>query len=102
MISLRLIAGVHISPLTVATLKLQGYDIIRTTDTLPATALDKDFSPHKKRLHSHGTLIKVGANLNGLLFSGKVRDFSLGTPALPPETTGHKEGTTHYRQRITF
>jgi predicted nuclease of predicted toxin-antitoxin system len=53
MISLRLIADVHISPLTVATLKLQGYDIIRTTDTLPATALDieiLEFARREKRI----------------------------------------------------
>jgi predicted nuclease of predicted toxin-antitoxin system len=29
-----------ISPLTIAALKLQGYDILRTTDLLPATAAD--------------------------------------------------------------
>jgi hypothetical protein len=34
MSSLRLIADVHISPLTVAALKLQGYDIVRSTDSL--------------------------------------------------------------------
>jgi predicted nuclease of predicted toxin-antitoxin system len=38
--NLRLIADVHISPLTVADLKAQGYDIVRTTDLLPATASD--------------------------------------------------------------
>jgi predicted nuclease of predicted toxin-antitoxin system len=38
MSSLRLLADVHISPLTVAALRLQGYDIVRTTDFLPATA----------------------------------------------------------------
>lgn len=40
MSSLRLIADVHISPLTVAALKLQGYDIVRSTNSLPATAAD--------------------------------------------------------------
>ncbi len=40
MSSLRLIADVHISPLTVAALNLQGYDIVRSTDFLPATAAD--------------------------------------------------------------
>ena len=40
MSSMRLIADVHISPLTVAALKVQGYDIVRTTDLLPATAAD--------------------------------------------------------------
>ena len=39
---LRLIADVHISPLTVAALKVQGYDIVRTTDLLPATAADAE------------------------------------------------------------
>ena len=38
--NLRLIADVHISPLTVADLKAQGYDIVRTTDLLPPTASD--------------------------------------------------------------
>jgi hypothetical protein len=38
--NLRLIADVHISPLTVAELKAKGYDIVRTTDLLPATASD--------------------------------------------------------------
>lgn len=37
---LRLIADVHISPLTVAALKRQGYDVVRSTDFLPATAAD--------------------------------------------------------------
>jgi hypothetical protein len=32
MSSMRLIADVHISPLTVAALKVQGYDIVRTTE----------------------------------------------------------------------
>lgn len=40
MSNLRLIADVHISPLTIAALKLQGYNIVRTTDLLPATAAD--------------------------------------------------------------
>jgi predicted nuclease of predicted toxin-antitoxin system len=40
MSSLRLIADVHISPLTITALKLQGYDIVRSTDFLPATATD--------------------------------------------------------------
>ena len=39
---LRFLADVHISPLTVAALKLQGYDILRSTDLLPATAADID------------------------------------------------------------
>ncbi len=42
MSNLRLIADVHISPLTVVSLKSQGYDIIRTTDLLPATAADAE------------------------------------------------------------
>lgn len=42
MSSLRLLADVHISPLTVATLKSQDYDIVRTTDLLPATATDEE------------------------------------------------------------
>jgi predicted nuclease of predicted toxin-antitoxin system len=37
---LLLIADVHISPLTVTALKLQGYNIVRSTDFLPATAAD--------------------------------------------------------------
>jgi predicted nuclease of predicted toxin-antitoxin system len=40
--NLRFLADVHISPLTVAALKLQGYDILRSTDLLPATAADVD------------------------------------------------------------
>jgi len=39
---LRLIADVHISPVTVAALKVQGYDIVRTTDVLPPTAADAE------------------------------------------------------------
>ncbi|QLE57701.1 DUF5615 family PIN-like protein [Nostoc sp. TCL26-01] len=39
---LRFIADVHISPLTVIALQQQGYDILRTTDLLPATAPDSD------------------------------------------------------------
>ncbi len=35
-----MIADVHISPLTVAALKRQGYDIGRSTDFLPANAAD--------------------------------------------------------------
>ena len=37
---LRLIADVHISPLTVSALRSQGYEIVRSTDLLPATAPD--------------------------------------------------------------
>lgn len=40
MSSLRLLSDVHISPLTVAVLNAQGYDTVRTTDLLPATAAD--------------------------------------------------------------
>lgn len=39
---LRLIADVHISPLTVIALKVQGYDIVRSTDLLPSTATDAE------------------------------------------------------------
>lgn len=42
MSQLRLIADVHISPLTVAALRSQGYDIVRSTDLLPATAPDSE------------------------------------------------------------
>lgn len=42
MSSLHLTADVYISPLTVAALKGQGYDIVRTTDLLPATASDAE------------------------------------------------------------
>jgi predicted nuclease of predicted toxin-antitoxin system len=42
MSSIRLIADVHISPLTVAALKVQGYDILRSTDLLPGTAADAE------------------------------------------------------------
>jgi predicted nuclease of predicted toxin-antitoxin system len=40
--NLRFLADVHISPLTVAALKLQGYEILRSTDLLPANAADID------------------------------------------------------------
>ncbi|QSV65508.1 MAG: hypothetical protein HEQ12_12845 [Aphanizomenon flos-aquae DEX188] len=40
--NLRFLADVHISPLTVAALKLQGYEILRSTDLLPANAADVD------------------------------------------------------------
>ena len=40
MSNLYLLADVHISPLTVADLNLQGYDTVRTTDLLPANAAD--------------------------------------------------------------
>lgn len=39
---LRFIADVHISPLTVIALQQRGYDILRSTDLLPATATDSD------------------------------------------------------------
>ena len=39
---LRLIADVHISPLTVTVLRSQGYEIVRSTDLLPATAPDSE------------------------------------------------------------
>ncbi len=38
--SLQFIADVHISPLTVVALQQQGYDILRVTEVLPATATD--------------------------------------------------------------
>jgi len=40
--NLRFIADVHISPLTVAALRNNGYDILRTTELLPATAPDSN------------------------------------------------------------
>ena len=40
--NLRFIADVHISPLTVAALKSNGYDIFRTTELLPTTASDSN------------------------------------------------------------
>jgi len=40
--SLRFIADVHISPLTVVALQQQGYDILRVTEVLPATATDTE------------------------------------------------------------
>ncbi|MFB2879729.1 DUF5615 family PIN-like protein [Floridanema aerugineum] len=40
--NLRFIADVHISPLTVSSLQQQGYDILRSTDLLPATATDRE------------------------------------------------------------
>lgn len=40
MSKLRLIADVHISPLTVAALQQESYDIIRSTDRLPPNAAD--------------------------------------------------------------
>ncbi|HEY9801704.1 MAG TPA: DUF5615 family PIN-like protein [Leptolyngbyaceae cyanobacterium] len=39
---LRFIADVHISPLTIIALQQQGYDVLRTTDMLPANATDTD------------------------------------------------------------
>ncbi|MBF2076543.1 MAG: DUF5615 family PIN-like protein [Synechococcales cyanobacterium C42_A2020_086] len=39
---LRLLADVHISPLTVAALNSHGYNTVRTTDLLPATAADEE------------------------------------------------------------
>ncbi|MBU6228698.1 MAG: DUF5615 family PIN-like protein [Synechococcales bacterium] len=42
MSSLRLLADVHISPLTVEALRSQGYDIVHTIDVLPATASDAE------------------------------------------------------------
>jgi len=42
MSSLHLLADVHLSPLTVETLRSQGYDMVRTTDLLPATADDTE------------------------------------------------------------
>jgi predicted nuclease of predicted toxin-antitoxin system len=42
MSNLRFLADVHISPLTITALRLQGYNISRTTDWLPATATDAE------------------------------------------------------------
>jgi predicted nuclease of predicted toxin-antitoxin system len=42
MSNLRFVADVHISPLTVVSLQTQGYDILRTTDFLPANASDTE------------------------------------------------------------
>jgi predicted nuclease of predicted toxin-antitoxin system len=39
---LKFIADIHISPLTVKALQNNGYDIVRITDKLPATASDKE------------------------------------------------------------
>ncbi len=38
----KFIADIHISPLTVIELQKKGYNIIRVTDKLPATTLDKE------------------------------------------------------------
>jgi predicted nuclease of predicted toxin-antitoxin system len=38
----KFIADIHISPLTVTELQKKGYNIIRVTDKLPATSLDKE------------------------------------------------------------
>ncbi|WP_236144163.1 DUF5615 family PIN-like protein [Nostoc sp. CMAA1605] len=40
MSSLQFIADVHISPLTVVALQQAGYNILRSTEVLPATATD--------------------------------------------------------------
>jgi predicted nuclease of predicted toxin-antitoxin system len=40
MSNLRLVADVHISPLTVSALKVQGYNIVRSIDFLTPTAAD--------------------------------------------------------------
>lgn len=40
MSDLRFVADIHISPLTVAALRQQGYDLLRITEVLPATAAD--------------------------------------------------------------
>jgi predicted nuclease of predicted toxin-antitoxin system len=42
MISLGVLADVHISPWTVVALRSQGYDILRITDLLPATTSDTE------------------------------------------------------------
>lgn len=42
MSSLRFIADIHISPLTVAALQQQGYDVLLVTEVLPATATDAE------------------------------------------------------------
>jgi predicted nuclease of predicted toxin-antitoxin system len=42
MTHLRLIADVHISPLTIAALREHSYDIVRSTDLLPTTAADSE------------------------------------------------------------
>ena len=39
---LKFIADIHISPLTVRALQNKGYDIVRITNRLPATASDKE------------------------------------------------------------
>lgn len=39
---LKFIADIHISPLTVKALQNKGYDVVRITDKLPATASDKE------------------------------------------------------------
>ena len=39
---LKFIADIHISPLTVRALQNKGYDVVRITDKLPATASDKE------------------------------------------------------------
>lgn len=41
---LKFIADIHISPLTVKALQNKGYDIVRITDKLPATASDNEIA----------------------------------------------------------
>jgi len=38
----KFLADIHISPLTIKELQKKGYDIIRVTDKLHATSLDKE------------------------------------------------------------
>lgn len=40
--SLRFVADVHISPLTVLALRQEGYDVVRVTEILPTTATDAE------------------------------------------------------------
>jgi predicted nuclease of predicted toxin-antitoxin system len=51
--SLRFIADVHISPITVRALSRAGYDAVRVTEVLPATASDAEileFARHDNRI----------------------------------------------------
>ena len=65
----------HISPLTVQTLQESGYDIIRVTDKLPATALDTEIV----QLASQEQATIVTQDLD---FSAIVAQSGLGSPSV--------------------
>lgn len=66
---MRYVVDLHISPLTVAALRDEGYDITRVTDLLPPTASDEAILTAAR--HRGATLISADLDFSALIALGQ-------------------------------